>query len=97
MKEKKFNYIHIIIAIIVTAFLVYVFMPKNSIEITDYNENIKELYEKIEEQDNTISCLEDKIENIKTDTEDIIGYVDAIYEKMFPNSQEHTLIINDDE
>ena len=95
MKEKEFNYIHMIIAICITALLVYVFIPKNEIVEPEYQEHIEELYKKIEDLNENISFLQDKIENIERNTSEIIGYVDEIHGEMFPNSEQHSLIVKD--
>lgn len=93
--ENKFNYIHILIIICITAILVYIFTPKKEYINYEYSEDYKELYNLIQEQKDTILDLQEKINNIEENTKEIISYVDEIHQNIFPDAQQHTLIVKD--
>ena len=104
--DKNKLIIYILVTIVVTTIFVWLICSSfnNSIkeEIALQNKIISELKQQLEENKqnydikiDSYSNLEENLYNIQNKLDDIVGYVDAMYDKMFPDAEKYEIQIID--
>lgn len=83
MENKKINYTHLIITILLTMFIMYLFWENDAIklkeEISFQNEIIEELKFEIEEKNSQIQSLQEQYQNIESS-------INVLYDELTPRS-----------
>lgn len=81
MKDKKFTILTLVVAIIITIIIMFLFWESDALKLRDTidikEENIKELKQTIEEQDSEIESLQGQLDDIQSTLDDIYDSIDT--------------------
>lgn len=81
MEDKKFTILHLVVAIIITIIIMFLFWESDTMKLRDTidikEENIKELKQTIEEQDSEIESLQGQLDDIQSTLDDINDRIDT--------------------
>lgn len=81
MEDKKFTILHLVVAIIITIIIMFLFWESDTMKLRDTidikEENIKELKQTIEEKNSKIESLQGQLEDIQSTLDDIYDNINT--------------------